>query len=346
MAEQRAMDRALGALAGVAIGDAMGMPTQTLSRAQIGLSYGVITDLTDAVSGQPVSAGLMAGTVTDDMEQSLLLARHLLDRDGAFDEEAWACTLLDWERDTHARGVNDLLGPSTKRALEALQRGVPASATGRFGTTNGAAMRIVPVGISHAPEPLATFVDAVEATCRLTHNTTEAIGAASAVAAVVSAGLEGARFEDALALALAAAREGEQRGVASTLGSIAGRIAWAVDLAAGKYGLDAAVMLADQIGTSVASHESVPMAFAVVRLAAQDPWQSAVISANIGGDTDTIGAISCGMAGACAGFSAIPISKWRLVAAVNGLELENIAAGLLEIRRSRSARQRPLERAS
>ncbi len=131
-------DRALGALAGVALGDAMGMPTQTLTREQIKAIYGTVTDLVDASPDHPVSAGLKAGTITDDTEQSLLLAHHLIDRHGAFDEETWARTLLEWERDTHARGVNDLLGPSTKRAIEALLRGVPAAETGRFGTTNGA----------------------------------------------------------------------------------------------------------------------------------------------------------------------------------------------------------------
>ena len=240
MKNGRAVDRASGALMGVAIGDAMGMPSQTLSREQIRRVYGAIEDLTDAVSGQPVSGGLKAGTITDDTEQSLLLAKHILDRHGRFDEAAWARTLLDWEKDTRARGVNDLLGPSTRRAIEALLRGVPASETGRFGRTNGAAMRIVPVGISRPLEPLAQFVTAVEATCRLTHNTSEAIGSAAAVAAIVSAGVEGASFEEAVPSALGAAREGERRGVAATSGSIASRIETALDLASGRSGSEAA----------------------------------------------------------------------------------------------------------
>ena len=37
-------DRAAGALAGVALGDAMGMPSQTLTRAAIHQAYGRITD--------------------------------------------------------------------------------------------------------------------------------------------------------------------------------------------------------------------------------------------------------------------------------------------------------------
>ena len=38
-------DRALGALYGLALGDALGMPTQSLSRADIALRYGVVDRL-------------------------------------------------------------------------------------------------------------------------------------------------------------------------------------------------------------------------------------------------------------------------------------------------------------
>lgn len=331
MLESRARDRAWGAFAGVAIGDALGMPTQTLTREKIFATYGEITDFVDAASDQPVSARLKAGTITDDTEQSLLLAHHLIERQGKFDEDRWARTLLEWERDTHARGVNDLLGPSTKRAIEALLRGVPASETGRFGTTNGAAMRIVPVGIATPAEPLSALIDAVEETCRLTHNTAEAIGAASAVAAVVSAGIEGATFEATLDLALAAAVEGARRGTPATAGSIAEHIKGALAFSRGRAPIDANAIAA-KVGTSVAAVQSVPMAFAVLQLADGDLWQAALISATIGDDTDTIGAISCGMAGACAGFSRIPHDKWERVRTINQLELEPVISGLLAIR--------------
>ena len=71
----------------------------------------------------------------------------------------------------------------------------------------------------------------------------------------------------------------------------------------GKPPAEAIGLIVDLVGTSVASQESVPAAFAVLEVAEGDPWQAAVISANLGGDTDTIGAIAAGMAGACAGLS-------------------------------------------
>lgn len=337
MAPDPRHDRALGALAGVAIGDAMGMPTQTLTRTRIAELYGPIEGFRDASPDHPVSAGLKAGTITDDTEQSLLLARHLIARDGLMDQTVWANELLAWERDTHARGVNDLLGPSTKRAIEALQRGVSPSETGRFGTTNGAAMRIVPIAIATPPKPLRALVDAVEESCRLTHNTSEAIGAASAVAAAVSLGLEGASLEAMIEAALLAAAAGEQRGEPAAKGRISERIAEALALAIGHRGEAAAMAIAERVGTSVSARESIPMAFAILRLADADPWACALLSAVIGDDTDTIGAIACGMAGANAGVGAIPADALRQVRSVNNLDLESVVDGLLLIRERRAA---------
>ena len=114
---------------------------------------------------------------------------------------------------------------------------------------------------------------------------------------------------------------------------MAGRIEAAIALAGSGTEKD----LATRIGTSVASHEAVPAAFGVVVLAKGDPWQAGLIAANIGDDTDTIGAIACAMAGACAGLSAFPTDKVAKVVAVNRLDLDPIARGLLAIRAQRSA---------
>ena len=71
--------------------------------------------------------------------------------------------------------------------MEALLAGAPPWETGRKGVTNGAAMRIAPVGISMPVEPLSAFIDMVATTNRITHNTVEANASASAVAAAISA---------------------------------------------------------------------------------------------------------------------------------------------------------------
>ncbi len=327
MGDTQQRDRALGALAGVAVGDALGMPGQTLPRARIAALYGRIAGFVAPAPGHPVSRGLAAAQVTDDTEQTLLLARRLAADAPGFDEAAWADDLTRWEEGVRARGLADLLGPSTRAALAAFRAGTPPDLCGRAGTTNGAAMRITPVGIALPPEPLGRLVARVERVSRLTHNTAEAIAAAAAVAGAVSAGVGGADFEAALPVALAAAGEGAGRGAATGLRDIAGRIALALDAAAAGE-----AALARRVGTSVAAHESVPCAFGVVRLAGGDPWAAGLIAANLGDDTDTIGAIACAVAGACAGLSAFPGAAVAQVLEANALDLPAAVAPLLGLR--------------
>ncbi|HEU0222303.1 MAG TPA: ADP-ribosylglycohydrolase family protein [Paracoccaceae bacterium] len=322
---EEAKDRALGALQGLAIGDALGMPTQTLSPEEIARRYGRVKGFLAPFEGHPVAHRLPAGTITDDTEQALLLARRLV-RGGGFNARAWAQDLLDWEAGVRARGLRDLLGPSTKRALAALMAGAGPEETGRQGDTNGAAMRIAPVGIAMPPEPLGGLIDLVEATARITHNTGPAIGAAAAVAAAVSAGVAGAGWPEAARLALAAAHEGGKRG-ATGGADIAARIAQAMAL--GRKGAGAAPEIARVIGTGVAAAQSVPAAFGLVEAAGGDAWAAALLAANLGGDTDTIGAIAGAMAGACLGAAALPADAVALVTQVNRLELGPLAEALL-----------------
>jgi len=332
---QTQLDRATGALWGVALGDAMGMPSQTLTRAEISDAYGWIDDFVDPVEGHPVSHGLTAGSITDDTEQTVLLARQILDDPDCFDEEKWARTLLDWEEDVRRRGLHDLLGPSTKKALESLLSGTAVSETGIAGNTNGASMRIAPVAVATPVEPLAAFLDQIDRTCRVTHNTAEALSAASAVAAVISAGIDGAAFEDAVPLALAAAREAGKRGALQGDVDMAERIEAALAIAA----LDPSGAVLDtletEIGTSVLSRESVPAAFGLAKAANGEFWRAVVLAANIGDDTDTIGAISGGMIGACTGAAAMPQEKIALVRGVNDLRPKSLAEDLLKIRACR-----------
>ncbi len=105
MAEARLIDRAWGALVGVAVGDALGMPSQTLSREEIAASYGRITEFLPPVTDHPVSHGLRAGQVTDDTEQTLLLADLLIRGKGSVEAGLWAQALLGWEADVARAGV-------------------------------------------------------------------------------------------------------------------------------------------------------------------------------------------------------------------------------------------------
>jgi ADP-ribosylglycohydrolase len=324
MADRAEMiDRAMGALIGGALGDALGMPTQLLPPARIAELYGHVEDFVAPVADHPVSKGLAAGTVTDDTEQALLLGRILVDSGDRFDHTRWVNALLDWEREVKARGSYDLLGPSTKRAIDAINDGVPAEEAGQNGDTNGAAMRIAPVGIMMPLEPLVALVAKVAETCRATHNTSIAIASAAGVAAAVSRGVAGGDWRAASDNAVAAASRGAALGHWVTGGDIAARIVWAQELVRAKPVEQAIRLIVDLVGTGVASQESVPAAFAVLEVASGDPWQAAVISANLGGDTDTIGAIAAGMAGACTGFSRLPQDR---IAGLKGIDIAQVRA--------------------
>jgi ADP-ribosylglycohydrolase len=327
------LDRALATLYGLALGDALGMPSQTLSRTEIQQHYGLIEDFVAPYAGHPVSRGLNAAQVTDDTEQALLLARRLIDNPGTFDAPGWALDLLNWEADVRERGLLDLLGPSSKAALEAIRSGADPGEAARQGTTNGAAMRIAPVGILVSASNLETLVNAVEQTCRVTHNTGEAIAAAAAVATCISARISGSNHDESIALALHAAELGQQRGYPVGAGDIAERIARAVELAGSRITLDS---FAEAVGNSVASYEAIPAAFGIMHMADGDTWRTGLLGANIGDDTDTIGAIACAMSGAGAGMEGIPADKLERLKTSNAMDIDSTAADLVSLRNETS----------
>lgn len=231
---QESESRAAGALYGLAIGDALGMPTQSLPREQIIAWYGVlIGGFRAAAPDHPLAAGKAAGSVTDDTEQAVLLARLLIERDGRADPAELARRLMAWEASMRARGSLDLLGPSTRRAVSALAAGASVTEAGKLGTSNGAAMRITPAGITTPADDLGVLVDRVEEASMVTHNTGLALAGAAAAAAAVSAGLDGADVPAATEVAVAAARRASTRGYWAAGADVAARISWAASMVAG-----------------------------------------------------------------------------------------------------------------
>ena len=329
----RASERAAGALYGLAIGDALGMPTQALPRDQIVARYGsLIATFEDAPAGHPLAAGLPAGTVTDDTEQAVLLARVIIAAGGRPDPAEIAERLLAWEESMRARGSLDLLGPSTKRAVSALLAGADLDQAGRHGTTNGAAMRITPVGIATPCADLGVLEDRVVAASLATHNTGVALAGAAAVAAAVSAGIDGASVPEAIRVATAAARRAARRGHWVAGADVASRITWAAGLVAGLTVTEVIEQVYALVGSSLATQESVPAAFAVAAASPDDPWLACRIAASLGGDCDTIAAMAGAVAGACHGAGAFPVTARSTIASVNGLGLDALAQDLLQVR--------------
>lgn len=306
-----AHDRALGALLGLALGDAMGMPTQELSAERAAQLLGDRPELIAGPADNPYSAGLPAGHVTDDTDQALILAQLLADGDGRIDPHRLADELVAWCDRMRAAGSLDLLGPSTTRAVEAVRAGADPATTGKQGTTNGAAMRVTPVGVATRLHPTGDLVARVRESCQVTHDTAVALAGAVAVAAAVAAGVGGDRLEAALDEGVAAAAEVDPE--------LAGRLAEGIVL--GRDHRDDATAgiarIQEEIGTGVETVEAVPAAYAIAAMSPDNAWEAAWYAARLGGDSDTIAAMAAAMVGAATGAAALPAEPVATLQAVN-----------------------------
>ena len=332
--------RAYGALAGLALGDALGMPTQAMSPEQIRAVYGRITGLVDGDASQPYAPGMPAGSVTDDTEQALLVASLLIRGRGsssgrvALDAGEFAHALLAWEDSMIERGSLDLLGPSTKAALERVRAGEDPLTVGGAGTTNGAAMRVTPIGIAMSTADPEAFADAVWSSCRVTHATRQGFQSAALVAAAVSMGIDAARsttpdLRGLLWKALSYVDSLPERGAWTPDPDVIAATRRAMQLVANPAS-SSLECLVEQVGTSVASAQAIPMAFALL---ARDPSPRALLdAANLGGDTDTIGAIAGAILGAALGFEVFVGRGLAQVELASHLDLPSVALELLELR--------------
>ena len=175
-------DRVLGCLFGMATGDALGVPSSFLTPTHIREAWGWIDTFYPPEDGHIFHAGLKAGEYTDDTEQALALIKtfkksgKVVPLDVVHEILAWA----ERVKDKYASP----LGPSTERALKAIRAGVDINQSGRYGNTNGSAMRIAPVGIIHGliDSTCEELVRDVYQTCIPTHNTTVCVAAAAAIA--------------------------------------------------------------------------------------------------------------------------------------------------------------------
>ena len=325
-------DRAIAALHGLAIGDALGMPTQMMSRAAVIGRFGAITGFEAAAANHPLAAGLTAGTVTDDTEQALLIVRLLIAGRGTIDQADLADALVIWEEGMRKRGSLDLLGPSTKRAVDAVLAGESVAESGRFGVTNGAAMRIAPVGIVLRTADLEAFIDLVVEVSAVTHNTSVALAGAAAVGAAVSVGIDGGTLDAAIDRAIEASAVAVQRGYWVAAADVSSRIRWAIELADPadpEASLDRIYRL---IGTSLATQESVPAAFGILATFPNEPWRAVLAAASLGGDSDTVAAMVGTIAGATTRGSAFPAHAVTTVTTVNSIDFETAADSLLALR--------------
>ncbi|MEW6226556.1 MAG: ADP-ribosylglycohydrolase family protein [Bacillota bacterium] len=327
------LERAHGCLMGVAVGDAMGMPSALMTPEEIRRQIGCIDRFLPAPNGHFIHDGLPAGSTTDDTAQTLAVARAIIADKGKVVPETVAREILAWAESVGAlEEGSPVLGPDSLRALRLFRDGIPPVEAGKFGEANGAAMRISPVGIIH-PGELARVVADTELCCLPTHGTSVAISGAAAVGCAIASALAGASsIEEIVKAAVRGAELGAGLGRIVAAPSVARRIEWAVDMALAHHD-EARVCLDlyELVGTSVATSETVPAAVALFVLAEGDPMKTAVLAANMGGDCDTLGAIACSISGAYAGITAFPKEVLSVIERVNCLNLVDVALGLVNM---------------
>ena len=172
-------DLFVGALLGGAIGDALGSFCEGWTRPQILAVDGLTDRYRDRVNRMG-EVTLSAGEYTDDTQQTLVLVESIL-ACGKVDPKAMAERFLDMWREGNLHSY----GGAFRETLERLDRGVAWSeAASRDKPTNGAVMKIAPVGLWHWATGEDIREDALAASW-VTHKDPRAVAPAVALAHVV-----------------------------------------------------------------------------------------------------------------------------------------------------------------
>ncbi|MEW6879979.1 ADP-ribosylglycohydrolase family protein [Trueperella pyogenes] len=326
-----------GVLAGVALGDSFGMPGELWTRSTVQKYFDKIEDFLPGPDGHFVVDGFKAGQYTDDTQQTLMLARTIIETGGEVRCEDVARNLVAWA-DAVGASEGNFLGPTSAKAINLLRAGANPRTLEADGETNGAAMRITPIGVVRSLTDMEGFLDAVEESCYMSHRTSVAISGAALIAGIVSEAVEQALSDREIDLmqcvdaGIAAASAGLQRGKEVVSAHLPTRAKLAVKIAyESSDDEDFSQRIYDEIGSSVLMIDSAPAAVGLLVRSGGDPMKAAYLAANLGGDTDTIGAMACGMAGAISGIGSIPQRALDLIAEVNGNEF--LELNLLPYRR-------------
>jgi len=325
-------NKILGCLYGQALGDAFAMPAQ-VHPADTEREFGWLDTWEAAPADHIVHAGLPAGRITDDSEQAFSIAQAVIDAGGVTLEAAVNGLVAWYDR---VDGDNSpYVGPSTRRGLNALKRGEDPRTTGLWGDTNGAPMRIAPIGLLHPGDIEGAVADTVTV-CMPTHFTQPAVSGAAAVAAAVAMAMgEDVSLDAVITAGLRGAEQGAEHGRRWFGCSVVFKMEQALEIANSNSSTRNRLRrLFDEVGATLNVPETVGAAFGLLAMAQGDPKQTAILAANLSGDADTIGAIACAMAGTYADFDAIPAED---VAVLEGDEVfrsyhvREIATGLLRL---------------
>lgn len=313
-----------GSLVGQASGDAFGMPTEFLTREEIWNHYGWVDNFTEPYAGH-FHVGMPAGRITDDTGQTLAILKEIISNDGLLTPMVVGTALIKWKNEIGDE-FDKVVGPSTRNAIRRLEAGEDPKNTGLDGRTNGAAMRSSVAGLLY-PSDIHAAINAAHLLSAPTHGTNIAIAGACAVAGAVSRAMDpNSSVESIIDAAQLGAKLGSNLGHKVWGTSLEKRIILALEIAEKTGDINSILEdLYNMVGVDLIVAESVAVAIAIVKLACGDPVKAAIYSANIGGDTDTIGAISGAICGAWKGISVFPTSWLIHLEMVNHIGLPMLA---------------------
>jgi ADP-ribosylglycohydrolase len=313
--------RVIGCFKALAIGDAIGKQTETLSRADVQRWYpggiagfhGQPGDVIPRYAGKRYEWRI--GETTDDTEQTLAVARALL-RDRRATHQAIGQELLHCKKSLHP-GVS---------LWTFVQLGDP-SRIASDGDGCGAAMRAAPVGVLYPSSRLHELIRGAYECAIPTHGGQMAVCAAAAVAGAVSAALDGRPVGEVLTIAIQASTgaEGLRRCAEASIAVFIQEIY--SDLAKRKH------LVVDEIASQYFPNKPqniVPLAISLA-LVTESAQQTALLAANIGGDSDSVASMGSAIAGAL--HPETVNEEWfEVVNMINDAELLNTAKSLAALR--------------
>lgn len=288
--DQRA-DKLAGVILGTAVGDALGVPYENLSRRRLGRMLG------GRALGHRFLLG--RGMVSDDTEHTCMVGQALLASPA--DAERFARSLA-WSLRFWLLCLPAGIGRATLRAIVKLWLGFPPERSGVWSAGNGPAMRAALLGVclGHDLDELRAYV---RASTRLTHTDPRAERGALLVALAAWHGASVGHSGMAGASALAAIR-GRLGATDAELNALLDQLDQHLQRDAPAEELANALGLRD--GVSGYIYHTVPLALYCWLRNPGDFRQAVDDAIRLGGDVDTTGAIVGGLAGATVGARGIP----------------------------------------
>lgn len=335
-------DRILGSLVAAGMGDALGVPSEAFSRAEILEKFGkpieCFMDPGDNIYGQ----GNLPGEVTDDTSQMYEMVKAAIATRGELTHEAAANALLDWSQH-YPKYYPRNAGPTMRYWIKEYMAGgdpMELAKTGEAygrGISNGCAMRIAASGLCN-PGNLDEAIKTAVIMTSVSHGTQHAYSGACAIAcAIAEAMTEQAEIHSVLKAAIYGAREGEKIGLKEARNAygprVLPRLLEAINCVYSADSPDeASRLLEDHVGCSGDIQPTVGITLGLFAANDGDPMKTIKAAANIGGDTDTFACIAGMIAGAYRGFHVIPQDWYEAFKEANPLlDLEWAAGELTKI---------------